>query len=283
MSNSIFRKDVSSEDLQKAYIELLKKCLTMWLWEASDGAHIQPFGNNLKTRTKKLLNFLLRHQVEKPLNPLTQRLEGRDWPRMAHTMIGMRRMDNLQFCFEDVLNKDVPGDLIETGVWRGGSTIFMRGILKAYGVKDRRVWVADSFQGLPPPDAEKNPADRCSIHHKILQLVVSLDEVKANFERFDLLDDQVCFLAGWFKDTLPKAPIKKLAVARLDGDMYGSTMDALTSLYPKLASGGYLIVDDYGSVPACRQAVQDYRKAYGISESIMAIDRDGVFWQRRSV
>src|SRR5207244_9250758 len=105
-------------------------------------------------------------------------------------------------------------------------------------------------------------------------------QVKANFDRYGLLDHQVRFLKGWFRDTLPGAPIEKLAVLRLDGDMYESTMDALTNLYPKLAVGGYLIVDDDGYAPACRQAVQDYRQAHGIKEKILEIDWTGVYWHR---
>jgi hypothetical protein len=195
-------------------------------------------------------------------------------------MIGGKRLNNIQFCIEDVIARNVPGDLIETGVWRGGATILMRGILKAYGITDRRVFAADSFEGLPPPDTARYPHDAGDQHHQVGALAVSLDEVKANFQRYDLLDEQVCFLKGWFKDTLPSAPIQKLAVARLDGDMYESTLDALTHLYPKLSPGGYLIVDDYGAIPACAAAVHDYRNAHHITEPIIDIDGYGVYWQR---
>jgi hypothetical protein len=208
------------------------------------------------------------------------REEGRDWPQHAHTMIGFRRLDNLRACVERVLEEGVPGDLIETGAWRGGASIFMRAVLKAYGVKDRRVWVADSFEGLPRPDPEKFPQDEGDEHHLYKQLAVSLEEVKLNFTLYGLLDDQVEFLKGWFRDTLPDAPIRSLAVLRLDGDMYESTMDALDNLYPKLSPGGYCIVDDYGAVPACKQAVHDYRNAHGINEEIIPIDWAGSFWRR---
>ena len=195
-------------------------------------------------------------------------------------MVGIRQLDNLQFCVEDVLAHNVAGDLIETGVWRGGATIFMRAVLKAHGVSDRRVWVADSFSGLPPPDAAKYPSDSDDAHHTIDLLAVSLDEVKSNFKKYELLDEQVCFLPGWFRDTLPSAPIKQLAVIRLDGDMYESTMDALTALYPKLSPRGYLIVDDYG-LSGCKQAVHDYRQANGITEEIRPIAGYGAaYWQR---
>ena len=271
---------VSLVDARKLYIDLLMKCLTMWLWEARDGEQFQPFGNDLKSRARKFLKKTLRGEEDQEMDAATKRLLGRDWPRLAHTMIGWKRMENLRFCVEDALTRGVPGDLIETGVWRGGATIFMRGIVKAYGEINRRVWVADSFEGLPPPDPGKYPADSGSTHHELKPLAISLEEVKSNFDRYGLLDDQVRFLKGWFKDTLPTAPIDKLCVARLDGDMYESTMDALNSLYPRLSVGGYLIVDDYGSVVACRKAVEDYRAAHGVTEPVQKIDNDGVFWQR---
>ena len=203
-----------------------------------------------------------------------------DRPTSARTMIGRERLDNLQFCVERALDDRVPGDLIETGVWRGGSTIFMRAILKARDVTDRRVWVADSFEGLPPPDPEKFPEDDGDVLYTKKILSVSLEEVKNNFRRYGLLDGQVEFLKGWFRDTLPDAPVEKLAVARLDGDMYESTIDALVNLYPKLSPGGFLIVDDYGGIEACRKAVHDYRDRHGIKEEIIRIDWNGVYWRR---
>jgi hypothetical protein len=202
------------------------------------------------------------------------------WRRPAHSMAGMKRLDNIQFCMEDVLGQDVPGDFIETGVWRGGSTILMRAILKAYGIKDRVVWVADSFEGLPGPNHSKFPNDRGFDFSGIKELAISLEQVRANFWRYDLLDDQVRFLKGWFRDTLPVAPIDKLAVLRLDGDLYESTMDALVHLYPKLSVGGYVIIDDYGALLPCRQAVHEYRDAHGITDQIVPIDWTGSYWRR---
>jgi O-methyltransferase len=114
------------------------------------------------------------------------------------------------------------------------------------------------------------------------ELAVPLEDVKANFAAYGLLDDQVQFLKGWFKDTLPTAPISKLAVVRLDGDLYESTMDGLTCLYPRLSGGGYLIVDDFNAVPACRKAVEDYRHAHGIIDEVIPIDWAGVYWRRSS-
>jgi O-methyltransferase len=214
-----------------------------------------------------------------PVDP-AERAVGKDWPADAETMIGLVRLANIQQCIETVLHENVAGDLIETGVWRGGATIFMRAVLAVHDVRDRTVWVADSFEGLPKPDETRYPAEAGDEHWTFTNLVVSLEDVQANFAKYGLLDDQVRFLKGWFRDTLPSAPIHKLAVARLDGDMYGSTMEALDALYPKLSIGGFLIVDDYGAIPQCRQAVEDFRDRLRIGEPLTKVDWTGVYWRK---
>ncbi len=210
----------------------------------------------------------------------TRRRLGNDWPSQAHSMIGQERMFNLRCLCEYAVVHRVPGDFIETGAWRGGASIMMRAVLAAYGIADRRVWVADSFAGLPRPDAERYPLDAGNNLHSAAQLAVSLEEVRGNFSRYDLLDDQVRFLKGWFKDTLHVAPIGALAVLRLDGDMYESTMDALVALYHKVSPGGFIIIDDY-VLEMCRAAVEDFRAAQGIREPIQQIDGSGVFWEKQ--
>lgn len=207
------------------------------------------------------------------------RERGLGWPSRAHTFISLDRLDNIQHCVETVLRDGVPGDLIETGVWRGGACIFMRAILAANGDPARKVWLADSFEGLPPPDTANFPADAGDKHHQWSEFAVSRAEVEENFRRYGLLDDRVRFLEGWFKDTLPGAPIDRLAVMRLDGDMYESTMQALESLYDRLSPGGFVIVDDY-YLPACAKAIHDFRDARGIADEIVNIDNRGCFWRR---
>lgn len=205
--------------------------------------------------------------------------EGRAWPADALTMVGRERLDNLHACVEDVLERGVHGDLIETGVWRGGAAMLMRAVLKARGATDRRVWVADSFAGVPPPD-ERYPADQGDKLHIDPSLAVDVETVRSNFKRYGLLDDRVRFVEGWFKDTLPALGDQRWALVRLDGDLYESTMDGLTNLYPNLEVGGYLIVDDYGAMPPCREAVHDYRQQHEIAEEIVEIDWTGVYWRR---
>ena len=209
-----------------------------------------------------------------------QRVTGSDWPTYGDTMIGLKRLENIQFCIEQILTNGIKGDLVETGVWRGGAVIFMRAVLKAYGITDRSVWVADSFQGLPKPNNEKYEHDLEDEHHLQPILRVSLEDVKYNFKKYDLLDEQVKFLKGWFKDTLPSAPIQNISLLRLDGDMYESTIDALSNLYSKVSVGGYVIIDDWNAIKACKKAVQDFREKNNIQDEIIPIDQTGVFWKK---
>jgi len=242
-------KATSAKDL---YLDLMKKSLTNWIYGASENP---------------------------PMNPQA-RLERHDQPPIAMTCIGIKRLDNLQFCVENVLSRKIPGDLIECGAWRGGATIFMRAILKAYNVNDRKVYVADSFEGCPKPDLKKYPQDKGMDLYQQDYMFCPIEKTETNFKAFGLLDAQVIFLKGWFKDTLPKAPIRQLAVLRIDADLYESKMDSLANLYPKLSVGGYVIVDDYGCYDACKMAVQDYRKANGINDEIKKIDWTGIYWQK---
>jgi hypothetical protein len=209
-----------------------------------------------------------------------RRQTGRDWPLHAHTMIGLDRLENLQYCIEQVIEDDIPGDLIETGVWRGGACIFMRGVLRAYGVYDRTIWVADSFCGFPT-DQERDDDAALVNQPDQSYLSVPMSEVINNFEAYGLLNFQIRFLPGWFDETLP-GPIKRLSILRLDGDLYSSTMSVLSALYPLLEPGGFCIVDDW-NVIMCRTAVRDYRADHSISDEIINIDGRSVYWRKGEI
>jgi Macrocin-O-methyltransferase (TylF) len=222
--------------------------------------------------------------IPNPMQPVSEfddsrRTSGQDWPSVAHTMVGHARLDNVHESVATVIAEGIPGDLVETGVWRGGTTIFMRAVLRAYQDTDRTVWAVDSFEGMPVTGPDSHPSDRSIPWHMANNvLAVSVDQVRANFEAYGLLDDQVQFLKGWFRDTLPDAPIERIAVLRLDGDLYDSTMDALTHLYPKVSPGGFVIIDDY-HLSTCREAVHDFRAARGIDAPLVTVDQDAVFWR----
>jgi hypothetical protein len=205
------------------------------------------------------------------------REEGWDWPSKAPSMIGAKRMENVRRECERVIHAGVPGDFMETGVWRGGACIMMRAVLNAYGIIDRRVIAADSFAGFPRP-TEGIAIDAAFDFHTYADFAVSVEEVKAAFARYGLLDEQVIFVKGLFADTLPAAPVDRLALLRLDGDMYGSTMEGLVNLYHKVSRGGTLIADDYFLFESQRNAIDEFRAAHAIADPIMRIDQYGGYW-----
>lgn len=259
----------------------MKRCLLDQVYQHRELIPVASTGRMKGTLTRRLAGRGLLLVRERAFDP-ARRADAKGWPYHAHTMIGVKRLDNIEACVTQVLADEVPGDLIETGVWRGGASIFMRAVLAAYGVSDRTVWVADSFQGLPAPDPERYPADAGADLHLYPELAVSADTVRTNFERYGLLDDRVRFLEGWFRDSLPDAPIERLAVMRLDGDLYESTIDALSNLYPRLSPGGFVIVDDYLAIEGCRLAVDEFRARNSILDEILEVDWSCVYWRRSS-
>jgi hypothetical protein len=262
------------------YLDLLKKSLTNILYYGSD-VTIRYLIDCLEGKNTYIRNVFLTEGYRRDLEQFRDGfLDGKSQSIFGYTLVGMRRLDNIQACVDDVISNDVPGDLLEAGVWRGGASIFMRGMLKARGITDRTAWLADSFEGLPAPDLDRYPADEGMKLHELPIMAVSLEQVKENFAAFDLLDDQVKFMKGWFRDTLPQAPVGELAVLRADGDMYESTTQILDNLYDKVSPGGYVIIDDYGDYGACRQAVDEFRERRGITDPLVVVDWSGVYWQK---
>jgi O-methyltransferase len=279
-------------DPASLYIELLKLSVSEALHPAQSALVVAPSERPIRgarvtswlrygaQRLLSLKGYELARRIDIPPSLVTDGIYKRGVPFSGETMIGLKRLDNVRHCVERVIDDHVPGDFIETGVWRGGCAIFMRGILAAYGVGDKQVWLADSFAGVPEPDTARYPLDGFSDLHNQVDLAVSREDVKANFRRYGLLDDQVRFLEGWFEETLPTLAGHTWAVIRLDGDLYQSTIEGLENLYPGLSLGGFCIVDDYGTYSACRQAVEDFRAKHKIDEPIVDIDGYGAFWRR---
>jgi O-methyltransferase len=265
---------VTDRDSRSAYLDLLRRDLTRYGQDELVPVGLYRLGRPIFNAR----NFMLVRK--RPFNAYA-RDRGLDWPADALTMIGMQRLTSLQNCVETVLADGIPGDLVECGVWRGGASILMRAVLAAYGDDTRQVWLCDSFAGVPPPDTANYQADKgIKLHKHANVLGIPEAEVRANFDRYGLLDEQVRFLPGWFKDTLADAPIEQIAVLRLDGDLYESTIQALDALYPRLSSGGFCIIDDYYALKACEQAVADYREKHGITAEIVEIDGTGVLWRK---
>lgn len=204
---------------------------------------------------------------------------GTIWPKNSFTMIGIKRLVNLEELLTDITLNNINGDIIECGVWKGGASIFIAAFIKSLDI-NKKLFVADSFCGLPAPDPINYPDDINQKLHTFKELAIPLEDVKTNFLLFNVLDPNVVFLPGWFKDTLPTAPIEKLCLLRLDGDMYESTIQGLENLYHKLQPGGFVIIDDF-AIDVCKKAVLDFRAKNNITEEIKEIDWTGIYWQKK--
>jgi O-methyltransferase len=245
-----------AETLRRAYLDLLKLCLCDLAGTSTISVGAMPEG--------RVMSRELRGEARR------MRTAGLDWPLQGLTMVGLDRLDDLQRCVESVVADGVEGGLIEAGAWRGGASILIRATLDSLG-EDRTVWVADSFAGFPAED-ELDAYDF---------LAAPLEDVKQSFARLGC-DRGVRFAPGFFEQTLPPLAGERWALVRLDADTYAPTREALRCLYPGLAPGGYLILDDYGSFPGCRQAVDEFRAEHGIREPIEKVDPACVRWRRES-
>jgi len=249
--------------LRTAYLELLKLSLCDLAGAGTVSVGRTPDG---KVFSRELTGEQLR-----------VRAAGMDWPAHGLTMVGLRRLDDLQACVETVVRDGVHGDLIEAGAWRGGSSILMRATLDSLGAADRTVWVADSFEGFPLGEGDPGEEDDLGAFDF---LAVPLTEVKASFARLGV-ERGVRFVEGFFDQTLPGLTGQSWSLVRLDADTYETTQLALRYLYPGLAVGGYLVVDDFGALDECAAAVEDFRREHRITEPLEEIDWTGVRWRRR--
>jgi O-methyltransferase len=201
--------------------------------------------------------------------------------RLAHTMIGLDGLENLERCAHRVFADGVPGDFLEAGVCHGGASIFLRALQVAYGEDDRTTWLADSFAGVPPPTHAVDREYRLDLtEERVPWMAAGLDAVRDNFETYDLLTDRVRFLPGMFADTLPDAPVERLAILRIDGDLYTSTRDVLEALYDRVSEGGYVVVDDYWCLEPCRIAVDEFLARRELDVEINQVDWTRVCWRK---
>jgi O-methyltransferase len=217
----------------------------------------------------------------------------------ALTMVGRRRLDHLHALLQDLIWRRVPGDVIECGCWRGGVGLLAAAVLVAYeqaptqaqnsavhdnddinsggGGRYRWVWLADSFQGLPPVNATEFPSDAShqGSHDDIQVLKDNSVQVVENAATAMGLSHAIRLLPGFFNESLPFALRSQFkaggfsgcfSLLRLDGDLYQSTLESLHYLYPLLSIGGHVMVDDFTDWQGTRDAVRDYRERHGIND-----------------
>jgi len=229
------------------------------------------------------------HWEDPQLRPrrFSQRLRDRGVGacEFCYTMVGNARLTAVRRLLQQAAAGSVPGDFVEAGTWRGGTSIFARAVQHALGQgMDRRTYVCDSFAGLPESSTEEDRMDWSSHHY----LRVPLEQVRGNFRRFHLLDRHVVFVRGVFRHSLPllrdalKREGRQIAVLYGDGDMFESYYDILYNLYELIAIGGYFLCDDCPVLNPAQQAVKSFRRNNGITERIMHVDGSdtGIFWQK---
>lgn len=201
-----------------------------------------------------------------------RRLNGLDWN--GYTMIGLRRLDNLEFLINQIHKDNIPGAIVECGVWRGGAMMFAKAMLDELK-DDRTVYLCDAFEGLFPKP--QHTIDEWTEKHDFSPLSVSLEKVRQNFRDVDISILNVEFIEGWFSDTL-RGILGPVAILRIDGDTYQSTMDSLI-LEPQIPSGGYIIMDDW-AIESSRKAFLDYFKGQVAEKDVIPVDSLSVYWRK---
>ena len=280
--------DEAPPGLRRRYLDLLKKTLVNLVY-AEDALRLDTaLSGRLGTGQADRQRMLRDVRYERPDSYAKLVAAKRDgsvdtfWgARVAHTMIGLDGLENIERCAHRVFADGVPGDFLEAGVCHGGASIFLRALQVAYGEPERVTWLADSFEGVPPAT---HPVDREHdldlTEERFPWMAASLESVRDNFATYDLLDDGVRFLPGLFADTLPDAPVERLGILRIDGDLYSSTRETLDALYDRVSDGGYVIVDDYGCLDPCRIAVDEFLAERGLDVELHQVDWTRVCWRK---
>jgi hypothetical protein len=191
-----------------------------------------------------------------------------------YSLCGYERLRGLYEAVDRTVRDGVPGDVVECGAARGGSAALM-GLILADRRADRKVWVFDTFEGMPPPTKSDPDYDRAVAF--VGQCLGTLEEVRDLFRRLHLLDRAV-FVKGLFEDTVPKTDVGPISVLHLDGDWYSSVKVCLDHLYDRLSPGAVIQIDDYGHWEGARKAVEEFRTARGIRASLRYVDYTGRQW-----
>jgi hypothetical protein len=180
------------------------------------------------------------------------------------TMLDDLALIDLVHVLRTVIEEDVPGDLVECGAWRGGAAFLLASQLKQAGVSDRKVWLLDSFEGLPPP--QEIDGDAALAYSRNTDSPGYYDNCRASLEEVQASADELglgaltTLVKGWFEDTLPatSASIGPIALLHIDADWYSSVRSCLDHLYDHVSDGGFVIFDDYGVWDGCAVAVHEF-------------------------
>jgi O-methyltransferase len=188
------------------------------------------------------------------------------------TMCSNARLRGLYKAVKYVVETNVPGDVVECGTARGGSAALMGLTLKELPAADRKLWVFDTFEGLPPPTRDDPDFDIAALYTG--SCFGSLEDVTASFSRLDIAH-RTTFVKGLFQDTLAKADVRQIAVLHIDGDWYDSVTTCLENLYDKVSPNGVVQIDDYGYWKGARKAVHEFFDRRSIAPELLRLDHSG--------
>jgi len=199
----------------------------------------------------------------------------------AYTMTSPERIVSLVRAINYIEENDIEGCIVECGVWKGGS---MMAALLALREKNRNIYLYDTFEGMSEPtnkdESYKNESAKEAYltkneYWKRIECYSALDEVKNNIHNINYPKDKINFIQGKVEETIPEIIPEKIAVLRLDTDWYESTMHEMVHLFPKLVTGGVIIIDDYGHWKGCKKAVDEYISKNNIKLLLNRIDYTG--------
>lgn len=198
------------------------------------------------------------------------------------TQTSQERIVALARAVEYVVGNGLPGDLVECGVWKGGSAMVMLLTLLELGATDRDLHLFDTYAGMPEPQAvDADLKGKPAMDDYRAQMIdentsgfnlAPLEEVRENVLCLGYPEERIHFIKGKVEDTLPDQAPERIALLRLDTDWYSSTRHELEHLYPRLVQGGILIIDDYGHYRGARQAVDEYIEEKGLRLYLSRID-----------
>lgn len=197
-----------------------------------------------------------------------------------YTMTSPERLNAFVLATRHVVRHGIPGDIVECGVWRGGSMQACARTLLSLGETGRDLYLFDTYEGMTPPTAEDlrrdgRPAQElldAQAKDRPIWAVASLEDVQAGFEQVPYPKDRVHYVQGKVEDTVPGQAPEQISVLRLDTDWYASTKHELQHLYSRLVSGGVLLIDDYGYWQGSRQAVDEFLEETGERLLLLRMD-----------
>jgi len=189
----------------------------------------------------------------------------------AYTMCDVQAQNSLIKVAETIKAKQIPGDVVECGVCNGGTAAIMGAVLTE---TDRKMWLYDSFQGMPATDK----VDGEDAKQWIGKCKASAATVREALAKVSFPQDRAHIHEGWFQDTFKEPLPAKIAILHIDADWYASVQICLETFYDRVSDGGYIVLDDFGYWEGCREAFYDFCKKRDIKPLLERAGRQQAYW-----